>query len=165
MKVIILFWRTGMVIRIKKVDYDSIVRYCLDGLPNESCGLIAGFTDGDVKVIEKVYFLTNLDHNNVHFTMDPKEQFAAVKDARSLGLTMLGNFHSHPETPSRPSEEDKRLAYDSTAVYMIMSFMDNDNPIFSFPLVTILCLRHLVLIRIRMLLSMCLRLCNMNLFA
>ena len=155
MKVIILFWRTGMVIRIKKVDYDSIVRYCLDGLPNESCGLIAGFTDGDVKVIEKVYFLTNLDHNNVHFTMDPKEQFAAVKDARSLGLTMLGNFHSHPETPSRPSEEDKRLAYDSTAVYMIMSFM----------IMTILCLRHLVLIRIRMLLSMCLRLCNMNLFA
>ena len=130
MKVIILFWRTGMVIRIKKLDYDSIVRYCLDGLPNESCGLIAGFVDGDVKSIEKVYFLTNLDNNNVHFTMDPKEQFAAVKDARSLGLNMLGNFHSHPETPSRPSEEDKRLAYDSTAVYMIMSLMDKDNPVF-----------------------------------
>ena len=45
-------------------------------------------------------------------------------------MTMLGNFHSHPETPSRPSEEDKRLAYDSTAVYMIMSLMDNDNPVF-----------------------------------
>ena len=112
-----------MVIRIKKVDYDSIVRYCLDGLSNEACGLIAGFVDGDVKVIEKVYFLTNLDHNNVHFTMDPKEQFAAVKDARSFGLTMLGNFHSHPETPSRPSEEDKRLAYDSTAVYSICFFL------------------------------------------
>jgi len=93
-------------------------------------GGIAGFVDGDVKSIEKVYFLTNLDNNNVHFTMSPKEQFVAVKDARSLGLTMLGNFHSHPETPSRPSEEDKRLAYDSTAVYMIMSLMDNDNPVF-----------------------------------
>lgn len=114
----------------EKSDYDAVVQYCLSELPNESCGLIAGFTDGDVKSIEKVYFLTNLDHNNVHFTMDPKEQFSAVKDARSLGLTMLGNFHSHPETPSRPSEEDKRLAYDSTAVYMIMSLMDNDNPVF-----------------------------------
>ena len=92
-----------MVVRMKKSDYDAIVRYCLDGLPNESCGLIAGFVHGDVKSIEKVYFLTNLDNNNVHFTMDPKEQFAAVKDARCLGLTMLGNFHSHPETPSRPS--------------------------------------------------------------
>ena len=119
-----------MIIRMKKSDYDAVVQYCLSGLPNESCGLIAGFVDGDVKSIEKVYFLTYLDNNNVHFTMDPKEQFAAVKDARSLGLTMLGNFHSHPETPSRPSEEDKRLAYDSTAVYMIMSLMDNDNPVF-----------------------------------
>ena len=106
-----------MIIRMKKSDYDAVVQYCLSGLPNESCGLIAGFVDGDVKSVEKVYFLTNLDHNNVHFTMDPKEQFSAVKDARSLGLTMLGNFHSHPETPSRPSEE-------------IMSLMDNDNPVF-----------------------------------
>ena len=111
-----------MIIRMKKSDYDAVVQYCLSGLPNESCGLIAGFVDGDVKSVEKVYFLTNLDHNNVHFTMDTKEQFVAVKDARSLGLTMLGNFHSHPETPSRP--------YDSTAVYMIMSLMDNDNPVF-----------------------------------
>lgn len=118
-----------MTIRIKRTDYNSIVTYCLDGLPDESCGLIAGNIDGNVKTIEKVYFLTNLDHNNVHFTMDPKEQLAAVKDARKLGLTMLGNFHSHPETPSRPSEEDKRLAYDSAAVYMIMSLMDKDNPV------------------------------------
>ena len=118
-----------MVIRMKKSDYDSIVRYCLDGLPNESCGLIAGFIDGDVKSVEKVYFLTNLDNNNVHFTIDPKEQFAAVKDARSLGLTMLGNFHSHPESPSRPSEEDKRLAYDSKANYLILSLMEADNPV------------------------------------
>ena len=49
----------------------------LDIAPNESCGLIAGFVDGDVKSIEKVYFLTNLDNNNVHFTMSPKEQFVA----------------------------------------------------------------------------------------
>ena len=120
-----------MIIRMKKSDYDAVVQYCLSGLPNESCGLIAGFVDGDVKSIEKVYFLTNLDHNNVHFTMDPKEQFAAVKDARSLGLTMLGNFHSHPETPSRPSEEDKRLAYDSKVNYLILSLMDLENPVFN----------------------------------
>jgi proteasome lid subunit RPN8/RPN11 len=41
----------------------------------------------------------------------------------------LGNFHSHPESPSRPSEEDKRLAYDKTASYMIVSLMDDSNPV------------------------------------
>ena len=41
----------------------------------------------------------------------------------------LGNFHSHPESPSRPSEEDKRLAYDREASYMIISLMDIENPV------------------------------------
>ena len=40
-----------MIIRMKKSDYDAVVQYCLSGLPNESCGLIAGFVDGDVKSI------------------------------------------------------------------------------------------------------------------
>ena len=44
--------------------------------------------------------------------MDPKEQLKAIKDMRANGLTPLGNWHSHPETPARPSQEDIRLAYD-----------------------------------------------------
>ncbi|MBR1390119.1 MAG: M67 family metallopeptidase [Lachnospiraceae bacterium] len=114
---------------LQKADYEKILKHCIDGLPNESCGLIAGEIEGDVKEIKKVYLLTNIDASNEHFSMDPKEQLAAVKDARANGLTMLGNFHSHPESPSRPSEEDKRLAYDSTAEYMILSLMEQDNPV------------------------------------
>ena len=48
---------------------------------------------------------------------------------RANGLKPLGNWHSHPESPSRPSEEDKRLAYDSKASYMILSLMDRENPV------------------------------------
>ena len=116
-------------LKLKKDDYTKILEHCVAGLPDESCGLIAGSIDGEVKTIEKVYLLTNIDHSNEHFSMEPKEQLAAVKDARANGLTMLGNFHSHPESPSRPSEEDKRLAYDSTAEYLILSLMDRDNPV------------------------------------
>ena len=36
---------------------------------------------------------------------------------------------SHPESPSRPSEEDKRLAYDSKASYMILSLMEPEKPV------------------------------------
>lgn len=115
---------------LTKNDYDKILKHCEAGLPDEACGLIGGTKDGNDKYIKKVYLLTNIDHSNEHFSMDPKEQLQAVKDMRQNGLELLGNFHSHPESPSRPSEEDKRLAYDSTAVYMIMSLMDNDNPVF-----------------------------------
>ena len=61
--------------------------------------------------------------------MDPREQLAAVKDMRANGIVPLGNWHSHPESPSRPSDEDKRLAYDKTASYMILSLMDKNTPV------------------------------------
>ena len=61
--------------------------------------------------------------------MDPEEQLAAVKDMRANGYVLLGNFHSHPESPSRPSEEDKRLAYDSKVNYLILSLMDAEHPV------------------------------------
>lgn len=119
----------SIVLRLKKSDYDKILSHCEQGLPNEACGLLAGTVEGEVKTVTKVYFLTNIDASNEHFSMDPKEQLAALKDARANGVGIIGNFHSHPESPSRPSEEDKRLAYDSTIEYLILSLQEQDNPI------------------------------------
>lgn len=118
-----------MTIKLKKSDFEQIVAHARKELPNEACGLIAGRIDGEVKIVEKVYFLTNVDRSNEHFSLDPKEQLAAVKDMRANGFVPLGNWHSHPESPSRPSDEDKRLAYDSKASYMILSLMDKNAPV------------------------------------
>lgn len=114
---------------LEKKDYEKILAHAVAGLPNEACGLIAGTVDGEKKYVKEVYLLTNIDASNEHFSMDPKEQFAAVKDVRAKHLEMLGNFHSHPESPSRPSEEDKRLAYDSKANYLILSLEDREHPV------------------------------------
>lgn len=118
------------MIYLKKSDYEKMLSHALAGLPDEACGLLGGETkeNGD-KVVKKVYLLTNIDHSNEHFSLDPKEQLQAVKDMRVNGYVPLGNWHSHPESPSRPSEEDKRLAYDKTASYMILSLMDKDAPV------------------------------------
>ncbi|CDC78352.1 predicted metal-dependent protease of the PAD1/JAB1 superfamily [Clostridium sp. CAG:964] len=117
------------MIRLLKKDYEKIVAHAEKELPSEACGLIGGTINGDSKKIKKVYLLTNIDHSNEHFSLDPKEQLAAIKDMRQNGLVPLGNWHSHPESPSRPSDEDKRLAYDSKASYMILSLMDRQNPV------------------------------------
>ena len=117
------------MLQLKKSDYDKILSHAVQGLPNEACGLIAGVVENDIKKIEEVYLLTNIDNSNEHFSMDPKEQLAAVKDMRAKGLTLLGNWHSHSESPSRPSEEDKRLAHDSTVDYLILSLQDRENPV------------------------------------
>lgn len=119
-----------MKITIKKEDFDRIYRHALAERPDEACGLIAGqdLPDGS-REIQKVYLLTNIDHTNEHFTIDPKEQLSAIKDMRANGLKPLGNWHSHPETPARPSEEDKRLANDSRASYLIISLAEEGNPV------------------------------------
>ncbi len=118
-----------MKINISKRDYNTMLMHCRSGLPNESCGLLAGSVSGEMKTVQKIYLLTNTDHSPEHFSMDPKEQLAAVKDARANGFVLIGNFHSHPASPSRPSEEDKRLAYDPSIEYLILSLQERDNPV------------------------------------
>lgn len=117
------------MLTLKKEDYEKLLNHAKTNLPEEACGLIAGIKDSDTKRIEKVYLLENIDHTNEHFSMNPKEQLAAVKDMRANNLVLLGNWHSHPESPSRPSEEDKRLAYDPSVNYLILSLMEADNPV------------------------------------
>lgn len=117
-----------MVIRIQREDYEKIAEHARACLPEEACGLIAGTEEEGIKEIRQVYLLTNADHSAEHFTLDPREQLAAVRDMRARNLKPLGNWHSHPETPSRPSREDIRLAFDSRASYLILSLMDPDHP-------------------------------------
>ena len=117
------------MIKLSKSDYEKILKHAESELPNEASGLIGGVTEGGDKLIKKVYLLTNTDHSNAQFSMDPKEQLASIKDMRANGFVPLGNWHSHPESPSRPSDEDKRLAYDSKASYMILSLMNREEPV------------------------------------
>lgn len=117
---------------LKKQDYELMLDHCRKGLPHEACGLLGGSKEGENARVEKVYLLTNTDHSREHFSMDPAEQLAAVKDIRANGYELLGNFHSHPESPSRPSEEDKRLAYDTSIRYLILSLMEEKPVLRSF---------------------------------
>lgn len=119
------------MITLKKADYEKMLAHARACLPEEACGLIAGTenSDGSEKHIEAVYLIENTDHSNEHFTISPQEQLAAIKDMRAKGLKPLGNWHSHPESPSRPSEEDKRLFFDSKARYLILSLMDAESPV------------------------------------
>ena len=119
-----------MKIVLKKSDFEKMYEHALKYRPDEACGLIAGIDREDgVREIQKVYLLENIDHTNEHFTISPKDQLTSIKDMRANGLTPLGNWHSHPESPSRPSEEDKRLANDSKASYLILSLMEEGNPV------------------------------------
>jgi proteasome lid subunit RPN8/RPN11 len=120
------------VLRIKKADCEKITSHAKSCLPNECCGLVAGKSEGGARTVEAVYALTNVDASGAHFTIEAREQLAAVKNMRARGTAPLGNFHSHPATPARPSEEDIRLAYDPSASYIIVSLMGEEPVMRSF---------------------------------
>lgn len=108
------------MLRIPATIHDELIRRAREGFPLEVCGILGG-NDGTVSLH---YPMTNTDASNEHFMMDPKEQFAVVKDLRAKGQTMLAVYHSHPETPARPSEEDIRLALTPNVSYVIISLAD-----------------------------------------
>ena len=117
------------MIVLEKTQFDEILMHCINAMPNEACGLLGGRVEGDLRIVGKVYLLSNMDNSPEHFSMNPKEQFNAIKDIRANGWTMFGNFHSHPASPSRPSEEDIRLAFDPEASYLILSLSDKNKPV------------------------------------
>lgn len=105
------------MLQLPKHIYDGIIEQAQRELPNEACGLLVGLDDE----VKQQFPLTNIDHSPEHFSFDPAEQFNVMRAARTEGYKIVANYHSHPETPSRPSEEDIRLAYDPNILYLIAS--------------------------------------------
>ena len=97
--------------------------------PNESCGYLMGTAEG---VVTEPYWMENIDHSPEHFAFAPKDQFAALRYARERGLKILANWHSHPASPSRPSQEDLRLANDPNIRYAILSLLNGEPKLNSF---------------------------------
>jgi len=117
------------MIIFREDQIELMIAHCKKELPNESCGLLAGNIKEDIKTIKQVYFLENIDHSPEHFSMDAKEQFKALSDIRKNSWQLIGNFHSHPSTPSRPSVEDIRLAFDPNLSYSILSLENIEQPV------------------------------------
>ena len=107
--------------KIPQKVIEELIEQARRDAPDESCGYLLGERTGEGDVVTENYWMENIDHSPEHFAFAPKDQFAALKYARSKGLKILANWHSHPASPSRPSQEDLRLANDPTIRYAILS--------------------------------------------
>ncbi len=113
------------MLTIPQQIHDALIAHARDGFPLEVCGILGG-SEG---MVTAIYPMTNTDRSNEHFMMDPKEQFAVVKELRAKGLEMAAIYHSHPESPARPSAEDIRLALTPAVSYAIVSLAEPDKPV------------------------------------
>ncbi|MFC1482683.1 M67 family metallopeptidase [Candidatus Margulisiibacteriota bacterium] len=107
---------------ILKAIVEKIYEQAKKEAPIEACGYGAGNNNE----INEIYPMTNVDKSSEHFSFDPKEQFAAVKEARSKGLQLIAVYHSHPASPARLSQEDIKLAYDPNIIWIIASLYEKE---------------------------------------
>jgi len=73
----------------------------------------AGFLVGDEGEVKEILPLSNARedaarHNR--FLITPEDYLKAELEADSLGLSLIGVFHSHPDCPNVPSEYDREWA-------------------------------------------------------
>jgi proteasome lid subunit RPN8/RPN11 len=113
------------MIQIPHAIHNDMIAHAQEGFPLEVCGILGGTGD----VVSANYRMTNSDASNEHFMMEPREQFTVIKELRAKGLSMLAIYHSHPETPARPSEEDIKLALTPDVSYLIISLADAAAPV------------------------------------
>jgi proteasome lid subunit RPN8/RPN11 len=116
------------MLKISQDIIDEIITHGRSEAPLEACGYLAE-KDG---VVCKSITMKNIDASPVHYSMDPAQQFAAIRGCRAEGLTIRAVYHSHPETAAYPSDEDIRLAYDPALSYVIVSLAESSPSIHSF---------------------------------
>ena len=73
----------------------------------------AGFLIGEAGEVKEILALANsredgARHNRFLFT--PQDYLQAELKADELGLSLIGVFHSHPDSPNIPSEYDREWA-------------------------------------------------------
>lgn len=116
------------MLAIPRTIYEAVLAHGRAGFPQETCGILGG----NAGLVSEFYPMTNTDQSREHFMMEPKEQFAVARDLRAKGKTMLAVYHSHPDTPARPSAEDIRLARTPGVATVILSLAGPDPVLKSF---------------------------------
>ena len=84
---------------------------------NEICGLIS---QKDQQF--KAYKIDNVATDTQHlYAMDPKQQIDAMREIRQNGETLIAIYHSHPDSPAKPSLTDLQQAQYPDVIYLITS--------------------------------------------
>ena len=109
-------------------DEQAIRAHGQRAFPQECCGFLLGRDDVDVRRIVRVVPAVNdrgEEEKHNRFTISPEAFLHADRAARSTQLDILGFYHSHPNSPAKPSLYDLEHAWPVYS-YIIVSVSDGD---------------------------------------
>ena len=107
-------------IRSRRKVYGQLLEHARRQPHRECCGILAG----QDRLITKAFPANNVAADPVrNYQIAPKEMVRLMGELNRRGLEFLGVYHSHPHwlDTNEPSPKDIALAYDSEAIYFIVT--------------------------------------------
>ena len=98
------------MIVFRKSDLQIIAQHSRDLFPTESCGIILGKKQDNIKIVTKIFPTKNILKSRTKYQINPREQLNIYMKADEISLKVLGYYHSHPFGDTKPSEIDIKEA-------------------------------------------------------
>ncbi|MGD2113766.1 MAG: M67 family metallopeptidase [Acidobacteriota bacterium] len=125
---------TESTLSISARHLHAVERHAAEAYPEECCGFLVGRVEeergaaaggagaGDLIRVHRVLPTRNEQKSDPcsGYLIAPETVLAARREARSLGLEVVGYYHSHPDRPAEPSPTDRETAWDDMS-YLIVA--------------------------------------------
>jgi proteasome lid subunit RPN8/RPN11 len=118
------------VLRIEYADYEALRAHGEETYPNECCGVLLGKNiarEGNgtqaTNYVQRIVRTGNTRTDSAHnrYNIAPQELVKIQRQARGLGLDIVGFYHSHPDHPAQWSTTDFAEAHWLGCSYIITS--------------------------------------------
>jgi proteasome lid subunit RPN8/RPN11 len=117
------------MLRIEYADYEALRAHGEETYPNECCGVLLGKNvsrednAGAMNHVRQIVRAGNTRTDSAHnrYNIDPQELVKIQRQARGLGLDIVGFYHSHPDHPAQWSKTDYAEAHWLGCSYIITS--------------------------------------------
>jgi proteasome lid subunit RPN8/RPN11 len=99
-----------MKVSIKKALQNEIFKHLESCYPNEGGGFLLGTSSSDTVEVSETIQIQNVfqEEEQYHrYAMTPQDWIKLEDEADARGLTLVGYFHSHPDSPAIPSIFDR----------------------------------------------------------
>jgi proteasome lid subunit RPN8/RPN11 len=102
---------------------DEMIAHAREESPLECCGLLIGQGSS----IDQSVRARNLLASPTRYLLDPADHVAAIRRLRGSGRSVIGAYHSHPNSPAIPSEIDRAEIFYTDFLWLIVSLLEPED--------------------------------------
>ena len=107
--------------KLSFIDYQALRAHGEETYPHECCGALLGTATAEGNHVREIVRAGNTRTDRAHdrYNIAPEELIRIQRQARKLGLDIVGFYHSHPDCPAQWSKTDFEEAHWIGCSYLI----------------------------------------------